>query len=431
MKLKNITLANLMIFTLVACGGDSDDDGVDGVDGDENTPQYSIGGQVNGLNGELPLLLQIDGQNTETIILSGSSEAIDFAFEEKFNAGKGYNVDVYLQPTNQICTVSNGSGTLATSNVDNITITCEDVGILTGVFLDSAVANVNYQTDTVSGTTNNQGEFTYVEGEFVSFSIGEVVFPLVPAASVITPLELANTIDITEQSVVNMTRFLQSLDKDGDPSNGIEITDTAKSSATAFLNFNIPVVDFASSADVLLLLADAGQDEIVSELVDIHDAIVHLEETLIELSKDETISFPGTWRISKSYDICSNSFKVNAGDITLDYSDGEYTYHRRFNQDIILDDEEGGSIRNCTSGLKGELDENGNFQAEEDERGNFLADENLNAAQLKTILDDSEIRSVIINSPDQITVTSRFRTGLENELGVDATEIWSRDDRVE
>jgi hypothetical protein len=302
---------------------------------------------------------------------------------------------------------------------------------LTGVFLDSAVTNVNYQTDTVSGTTNNQGEFTYVEGEFVSFSIGEVVFPLVPAASVITPLELANTIDITEQSVVNMTRFLQSLDKDGDPSNGIEITDTAKSSATAFLNFNIPVVDFASSADVLLLLADAGQDEIVSELVDIHDAIVHLEETLIELSKDETISFPGTWRIEKSYDICSNSLKVNAGDITLDYSDGEYTYHRRFNQDIILGDEEGGSIRNCKSDLKGELDENGNFQEEEDERGTFLANENLNAAQLKTTLDDSEIRSVIINSPDQITVTYRFRTGLENELGVDATEIWSRDDRVE
>jgi hypothetical protein len=312
-----------------------------------------------------------------------------------------------------MCTVSNGSGTLATSNVDNITITCEDVGILTGVFLDSAVANVNYQTDTVSGTTNNQGEFTYVEGEFVSFSIGEVVFPLVPAASVITPLELANTIDITEQSVVNMTRFLQSLDKDGDPSNGIEITDTAKSSATAFLNFNIPVVDFASSADVLLLLADAGQDEIVSELVDIHDAIVHLEETLIELSKDETISFPGTWRISKSYDICSNSLKSDAGDITLDYSDGEYTYHRRFNQSINFGTE---SIRACTLGLKDE----------EDERGTFLADENLNAAQLKTILDDSEIRSVIINSPDQITVTYRFRTGLENELGVDATEIWFR-----
>jgi hypothetical protein len=421
MKLKNITLASLMMFTIAACGGGSDDDGGDGGDsgdGGGNSPKYSIGGQVNGINGNLDLLLQIDGQNWETRNLSGSNETIDFAFEESFESGKGYNVDVQVQPANQICTVNDGSGTVATSNVDNITVTCEDIApepidTLTGVFLDSAVANVNYQTDTLTGTTNEQGEFTYVEGESVTFSIGEVVFPLIPAASVITPLELAESKDITEPSVVNMTRLLQSLDKDGDPSNGIEITDTAKSSATAFLNFNLPVVDFASSADVLLLLADAGQDEIVSELVNIHDAIVHLEETLIELSKDETISFPGTWSIEKSYDICSNSLKSDAGDITLDYADGEYTYHRRFNQSINFGVE---SIRACTLGLKDE----------EDERGTFRADENLSAAQIKTLMDDSEIRSVIINSPDQITVIYRFRTGLEDEIGVDATEIWKR-----
>jgi hypothetical protein len=425
MKLKNITLASLMMFTIAACGGDSDgdgDDGDDSGDGGGNSPKYSIGGQVNGINGNLDLLLQIDGQNWETRNLSGSNETIDFAFEESFESGKGYNVDVQVQPANQICTVNDGSGTVATSNVDNITVTCEDVApepidTLTGVFLDSAVANVNYQTDTLTGTTNEQGEFTYVEGESVTFSIGEVVFPLIPAASVITPLELAESKDITEPSVVNMTRLLQSLDKDGDPSNGIEITDTAKSSATAFLNFNLPVVDFASSADVLLLLADAGQDEIVSELVDIHDAIVHLEETLIELSKDETISFPGTWKLTESYDICKNNLTVDYGTVTLDYADGEYTFNQTYNQDVRLGgDEEGGSIRDCEVGLNDD----------EDESDTFRADENLSAAQIKTLMEDSEIRSVIINSPDQLTVTARFYTGLDNEYGIDVTQIWKR-----
>jgi hypothetical protein len=422
MKLKNITLASLMVFTIAACGGDSDDDVDDSGDGGGNSPKYFIGGQVNGINGNLDLLLQIDGQNWETRNLSGSNETIDFAFEESFESGKGYNVDVQVQPANQICTVNDGSGTVATSNVDNITVTCEDVApepidTLTGVFLDSAVANVNYQTDTLTGTTNEQGEFTYVEGESVTFSIGEVVFPLIPAASVITPLELAESKDITEPSVVNMTRLLQSLDKDGDPSNGIEITDTAKSSATAFLNFNLPVVDFASSADVLLLLADAGQDEIVSELVDIHDAIVHLEETLIELSKDETISFPGTWKLTESYDICKNNLTVDYGTVTLDYADGEYTFNQTYNQDVRLGgDEEGSSIRDCTIGLNDD----------DDESDTFRADENLSAAQIKILMDDSEIRSVIINSPDQLTVTARFYTGLDNEYGIDVTQIWKR-----
>ncbi len=138
MNFKNITLASAIMFSLAACGGgDGDDDGDGG--GSDNSPQYSIGGQVNGLNGDLSLLLQIDGQNWETRDLSGSNETIDFTFEGSFESGKGYNVDVQVLPANQTCSVNDGSGTLATSDIDNITVNCEDIATepvdtLTGVF---------------------------------------------------------------------------------------------------------------------------------------------------------------------------------------------------------------------------------------------------------------------------------------------------------
>ena len=49
----------------------------------------------------------------------------------------------------------------------------------TGVLIDSAVSNVSYQTETLSGITNSNGEFSYRDGETVTFSIGLLEFPTV------------------------------------------------------------------------------------------------------------------------------------------------------------------------------------------------------------------------------------------------------------
>ena len=42
--------------------------------------------------------------------------------------------------------------------------------IETGVFIDSAVGGLKYQTATQSGLTNSSGEFKYIAGENVTFS---------------------------------------------------------------------------------------------------------------------------------------------------------------------------------------------------------------------------------------------------------------------
>ncbi|MCG2582558.1 MAG: hypothetical protein KA296_16925 [Marinobacter sp.] len=95
----------------------------------------------------------------------------------------------------------------------------------TGVFTDSAVAGIKYQTSPgdKSGETNALGEYDYVEGDTVTFMIGGIPLPEVIATGRITPADMAN--DAVPDQVTNILRLLQSLDEDGNPDNGIAITD--------------------------------------------------------------------------------------------------------------------------------------------------------------------------------------------------------------
>ncbi len=61
-----------------------------------------------------------------------------------------------------------------------------------------------------------EGEYDYVDGETVTFFIGDLEFPLV-AAGVVTPLSIANTQDTSNSTVVNMIRLLQTQIKMGTP----------------------------------------------------------------------------------------------------------------------------------------------------------------------------------------------------------------------
>ncbi|MGB2155318.1 MAG: hypothetical protein ACPHVT_07570, partial [Porticoccaceae bacterium] len=80
---------------------------------------------------------------------------------------------------------------------------------LAGVFIDSPVINIGYRTATQNGNTNARGEFTYLAGETVTFFIGDMEFPPVLAAEVVTPLDMADTDDVAHHMVVNIIRLLQ------------------------------------------------------------------------------------------------------------------------------------------------------------------------------------------------------------------------------
>ena len=412
MRVPNAVVSSVLMLITIGCGGGSSSD-----DSDSNEPQeYSVGGVVQSLNGSLNLLIKKNSQNWESKLLSSETgDDINFSFEG-YIAGTEYAVEVETQPQNQLCEVENSSGKISNTNVNNIIVSCTNTTqVETGILIDSAVSNVNYKTETMEGITNENGEFNYILGENVTFSIGDIELGTIPAEPVITPLNLASTLDITDNSVVNITRLLQSLDQDGNPETGIKINDLAKESANSFIDFSQPIDDFAFSAEVLSLLVNGGQDEVVLELKDLQESIRHLEQTISEITLADTISFPGTWRLTESYDICGYSPKVHYSTVTLGYEDGTYTYNQNFSKDIGLEGD-GPNWPICTVKNNNESDENDTFQA----------DERLTASQIESLLASSEIRRVIINSPDQFTVIMTFSTGLDDEIKVDVTQLWQR-----
>ena len=82
-----------------------------------STNTYTVGGAVTGLTGTVTLLN--NGTNSTPISTDGS-----FTFSTAIAEGSTYNVTVQTQPTEQTCTVTNGSGTISSANVTNVTVTC-------------------------------------------------------------------------------------------------------------------------------------------------------------------------------------------------------------------------------------------------------------------------------------------------------------------
>ncbi|MDF3014580.1 MAG: hypothetical protein K0Q78_2784, partial [Cellvibrio sp.] len=151
--------------------------------------------------------------------------------------------------------------------------------IAVGVLVDAFVVGISYRTPTQAGVTNAQGEFNYLPGETVTFSIGALEFPPLPAKSLVTPLDMAQSLNPASPVVLNIARLLQSLDVDGDPANGISISPAAALAATQ-VDFNLDLAQFASSTAVTNLIANSGST--TTTIVSVEQALTHLRESLIE-----------------------------------------------------------------------------------------------------------------------------------------------------
>lgn len=120
-----------------------------------STNAYKIGGSVTGLTGTGLILLN---NNSESLAVSGAG----FTFATSIADGASYNVSIQTQPSNQQCTVDNGSGNVSGADVVNVGISC------------SAQSNIYTVSGTISGLAgtivlaNNGGDFhTTTGGSFI------------------------------------------------------------------------------------------------------------------------------------------------------------------------------------------------------------------------------------------------------------------------
>jgi multisubunit Na+/H+ antiporter MnhB subunit len=82
-----------------------------------STNTHTVGGTVSGLSGTVILLN--NGGDNKTVSSNGS-----FTFSTPVAQGSTYAVTVGTQPALQTCSVSNGSGTMGSTNVTNVGVTC-------------------------------------------------------------------------------------------------------------------------------------------------------------------------------------------------------------------------------------------------------------------------------------------------------------------
>jgi environmental stress-induced protein Ves len=96
------------------------DAGADSGNVDPIPEKYSVGGTVTGLSGT-GLVLQNSGGDNITVNANGT-----FAFPTKLAKGAAFAVTVKNQPTapSQTCSVSAGTGTVQSANVNNVVVNC-------------------------------------------------------------------------------------------------------------------------------------------------------------------------------------------------------------------------------------------------------------------------------------------------------------------
>lgn len=122
---------------------------------------YTVGGSVSGLTGTV--VLQNNGGNDRSINADGS-----FTFSTPVSQGATYSVTVQTQPAGQTCVVTNGSGTMGSSNVTNVSVSCSAITFTVnttaganGAVSPNGAVSVDYGDDQAFTATPDSGYSVY------------------------------------------------------------------------------------------------------------------------------------------------------------------------------------------------------------------------------------------------------------------------------
>ncbi len=154
-----------------------------------------------------------------------------------------------------------------------------------GNFIDSHVEGIGYLSSTGEGLTGSQGEFLYQNGDTVTFSIGRIDLGETVGGGIVTPADLqtAPGTPLTSARIINVARFLQTLDADDDPSNGIQITDLMRNQALSHtLNFDQSADQFVDDGAVQIAVSDITAVRPIGprSLAPLESSVSHYQDSL-------------------------------------------------------------------------------------------------------------------------------------------------------
>jgi Divergent InlB B-repeat domain len=129
-----------------------------------DTSSFAIGGTVSGLTAA-GLVLQ-DNAGDNLAVASGSGS---FSFDTQVAYGSSYDVTVFAQPTGEICTVADGTGS-ATQTVNDVSVTC--IANPTYTVVPSAGADGSISPSTAQ-LVNSGGNITFTATPNTGYAVAQ------------------------------------------------------------------------------------------------------------------------------------------------------------------------------------------------------------------------------------------------------------------
>jgi RNase P/RNase MRP subunit p29 len=132
---------------------------------------YSIGGSISGLTASG--LVLANGVGT----VSPSSGANSFTFSSRRASGASYAVTVQSNPTGQVCTVSNGAGSVGSQSITNVSVSCSNTpgalgGTISGLTTSGLVLkNGSDELTVTSGSSTFQFSSTVADAATYSVTV--------------------------------------------------------------------------------------------------------------------------------------------------------------------------------------------------------------------------------------------------------------------
>jgi len=205
-------------------------------------------------------------------------------------------------------------------------------GLNDAQFVDAPVAGVDYKTDSINGVTNDEGFFQYnstdakISFYVGSLKIGEFNLSNLKSDKIILPADLfgLDRNNTTDDKIVKVIVFLQSLDSDNNPNNGITIDDNVKDKITDLLENNTTIKTSLSENNYTVIkdiIKSSGKKMILENV-----ARNNYKDELIKLGyKPDFMPFTTVWEVKQ--DDLNITIPINPDyaveyNYTVDWGDG-------------------------------------------------------------------------------------------------------------
>ena len=196
------------------------------------------------------------------------------------NTSTGNTGDINIPDTSTGNTGDINVPETSTGNTGDIDTSSLVPEIGTGHYVDAAVKGVTYDCGNQDGVTDDNGTFTFEDGQKCIFTLGNIVL------RELDPKKLEDKMVVIEDNIDN-ARLLQTLDNDGNADNGIEITKNVLNAVTQSGQSIVPVGDDELGSFFQNI---EGAEGYSGAMVTIEDAQAHLSQTIKDLGLEDTLN---------------------------------------------------------------------------------------------------------------------------------------------